>query len=107
MKNQLFPMPRVDKVLDNLGHACYFTTLDLASGKYQWGHKTEINLLFAPVKVMPICLINASYTFQKMMQRGLGGLQWQICMVYLDNIIVYSKPFSQHRQNLCSVFDLF
>ena len=75
MKNQIFPMPRVDKVLDNLGHACYFTTLDLASGKYQWGHKTEIKLLFAPVKVMPICLINASYTFQKMMQLGLGGLQ--------------------------------
>ena len=34
-KIQIFPMPRVDEVLDTLGDACYFTTLDLASGYWQ------------------------------------------------------------------------
>ena len=31
-KKQIIPMPRVDDVLDSLGDACCFTTLDLASG---------------------------------------------------------------------------
>ena len=51
--------------------------------------------------------LNASYTFQKMMQLVLSGLQWQICMVYLDDVIVYSKSFNAHLDNLRSVFDRF
>ena len=112
-KKQIFPMPRVDEVLDSLGDACFFTTLDLASGYWQTPMKPsdmektafctrQGNFEF---KVMPMGLVNASYTFQKMMQLVLSGLQWQICMVYLDDVIVYSKSFSQHLRNLRSVFD--
>ena len=114
-RKQIFPMPRVDEVLDSLGDACYFTTLDLASGYWQIPmepndmEKTAFctrqgNFEF---RVMPMGLVNASYTFQKMMQLVLSGLQWQICMVYLDDVIVYSKSFAQHLFNLCSVFDHF
>ena len=52
-------------------------------------------------------LVNASYSFQKMMQLVPSGLQWQICMVYLDDVIVYSKSFQKHLENLRSVFDSF
>ncbi len=114
-KIQIFPMPRVDDVLDSLGDACYFTTLDLASGYWQIPmdpidmEKTAFctrrgNFEF---KVMPMGLVNASYSFQKMMQLVLSGLQWQICMVYLDDVIIYSKSFEKHLDNLRSVFDRF
>ena len=56
-------------------------------------------------RVMPMGLINTSYTFQKMMQLVLSGLQCQICMVYLRDVIVYSKSFEKHLQNLSSVMD--
>ena len=56
---------------------------------------------------MPMGLINTSYTFQKMMQLVLSGLQCQICMVYLRDVIVYSKSFEKHLQNLSSVMDRF
>ena len=50
---------------------------------------------------------HASYTLQKMMQLVLSGLQWQICMVYLGDVIVYTKSFDAHLDNLRSVFDRF
>ena len=42
-----------------------------------------------------------------MMQLVLGGLQWHICMVYLDDVIVYSKSFDKHLDNLNAVLDRF
>ena len=56
-------------------------------------------------RVMPMGLVNASFTFQKMMQLVLSGLQWQICMIYLDDVIVYSKSFEKHLENLRLIFD--
>jgi len=114
-KKHIFPMPRVDEVLDSLGDSCYFTTLDLASGYWQIPLKPEDREKTAfctrqgnfEFRVMPMGLVNASYSFQKMMQLVLSGLQWQICMVYLDDIIVYSKSFQKHLENLRSVFDRF
>ena len=112
-KLQIFPMPRVDEVLDSLGDARYFTTLDLASGYWQipMDPKDVEKTAFCTRQgnfefhVMPMGLVNASFTFQKMMQLVLSGLQWQICMVYLDDVIVYSKSFETHLENLRLVFD--
>ena len=84
----------------------HLLTLHQGTGKCRWNHKTERKLLLN-LGVMPMDLVNASYTFPKMIQLVLGGLQWQICMAYLDNVIIYSKSFSQHLQNLRSVFDRF
>ena len=114
-KKQIFPMPRVDDVLDSLGDACYFTTLDLASGYWQIPMTPEdmektafcIRKGNFEFRVMPMGLINASYTFQKIMQLVLSVLQWQIHMVYLDVVIVYSKSFEKQLQTLCSVMDRF
>ena len=114
-KKQVFPMPRIDEVLDSLGDSCYFTTLDLASGYWQVPmdpddmEKTAFctrsgNFHF---RVMAMGLTNASFTFQKMMQLVLSGLQWNICMVYLDDVIVFSKSFQKHLDNLRLVFDRF
>lgn len=58
-------------------------------------------------KVMPFGLTNALATFKRMMERILSGLSWNICMVYLDDIIVFSKSFKEQLDNLRQVFQRF
>ncbi len=56
-------------------------------------------------KVMPFGLCNAPATFQRLMDMVLTGLKWANCLVYLDDIIVVGRTFTQHLQNLISVFE--
>ena len=49
-------------------------------------------------------LSNAPATFQRLMDIILAGLKWQCCLVYLDDIIVYSPTFEQHLEDLNKVF---
>ena len=53
---------------------------------------------------MPYGLTNSSCTFQKLMERVLWKLQWKICLVYLDDVITYSKDFESHMSNLQQIF---
>ena len=45
-------------------------------------------------------LTNSPATFQRMMELILRGLPWHICMVYLDDILIYSRSFEDHLANL-------
>jgi predicted RNase H-like HicB family nuclease len=38
------------------------------------------------------------------MDNVLAGLTWDVCLVYLDNIIVHGKTFAEHLENLRKVF---
>ena len=44
---------------------------------------------------------------QKVVLLALSSLHWQICTVNLDDIIVFSKTFDHHINNLCLIFDRF
>ena len=108
-----YPLPRIDESLDSLSHTKYFSTLDLASGYWQIGlvvdarKKSEFCTTSGlyQFKVMPFGLTNAPATFQRLMERILAGLQWQICLVYIDDVIIFSRTFDDHVQHLSVIFE--
>ena len=54
---------------------------------------------------MPFDLCNAPSTFQRAMDQLLMGLKGIYCLVYLDDIIIFSKTFEKHLEQLKQVFD--
>ena len=50
--------------------------------------------------VMPFGLCNSPATFQRLMDMVLTGLQWNSCLVYLDDVIILGTTFHHHLQNL-------
>jgi len=107
-----YPLPRIDETVDALGGAKFFSTLDLASGYWQVPvsekdrEKTAFcanNKLFQ-FKVMPFGLCNAPSTFQRLMDTILRNLTWKYCLVYLDDIIVFSSNFDAHIERLELIF---
>ena len=111
-KKDVYPLPRIDDILDTLGDANYFSSLDLASGYWQVELDSESRQkpafttyrgLYEFVR-MPFGLCNAPATFQRLMQTVLAGLEWRTCFVYLDDILVVSRSFDEHLQHLNEVF---
>ena len=54
---------------------------------------------------MPFALTNAPATFQCLMESCLGDMHLKRCIIYLDDIIVFSKIPEQHLQRLRGVFE--
>jgi len=107
-----YPLPRMDDILDHLAGNSWFTTLDLKSGYWQIGIRPEdrektafsIGRGLWQFKVMPFGLCNAPATFERLMEKVLHGVLHRICLVYLDDVIVYSKTFAGMLKNLREVF---
>ncbi|MCG8044653.1 MAG: hypothetical protein JAY66_03025, partial [Candidatus Thiodiazotropha taylori] len=108
-----YPLPRIDDSLDQLARAKWFSCLDLNSGYWQVEvddvdrEKTAFvsrQGLFE-FRVMPFGLCNAPATFERLMETILAGLNWQICLIYLDDIIVMGKTFHDMLDNLDKVLN--
>ena len=56
---------------------------------------------------MPFGLYNAPGTFQRLMNSTLSGLQWSSCLVYLDDVIIFSKTLEEHLARLTAVLERF
>ena len=54
--------------------------------------------------VMPFGLCNAPTTFQGLMERVLVGMQWEILVLYLNDVVIYSVTFLEHMAHLWSMF---
>lgn len=110
-KRDVYPLPRIDDTLDRLRHARYFSSLDLKSGYWQIEvdeRDREKTAFVTPdglyeFKALPFGLCCAPATFQRMMDSVLSGLKWQSCLVYLDDVVVFSATFEQHIERLRSV----
>ena len=110
-----YPIPRIEDNLDALEGARWFSTLDLASGYWQvrMAEEDKEKTAFGTQSglyqftVMPFGLCNAPATFERLMERLLRGLQWQVAVVYLDDVIVWGRTFEEHHQRLTTVLERF
>lgn len=107
-----YPIPNITDILDKLGRSIYFTTLDLAAGFHQIEmhpnsiEKTAFNVNNGHYEFlrMPFGLRNSPSTFQRCMDNVLRGLQGNNCLVYMDDIIIYSSSLKEHIESLTKVF---
>ena len=112
-RKDAYPLPRITETLDTLSNAEWFCTMDLASGYWQINMKESAKPMtafttrkgFFQFNVMPFGLSNAPATFQRLMERVLMGLQWQVCLCYLDDIIVFGATFQETLARLRCVMD--
>ena len=90
----------------------YFSTLDLASGYWQilMAEEDKEKTAFTceeglfEWEVMPFRLTNVPATFQRVMDMVTAGLKWMTCLVYLDDIIIFTQTFAEHLEQLEHVF---
>ena len=112
-KRDSFSLPRLDETMDALIGAKFFSKLDLKSGYYQIPmyepHKERTAFSAGPLgffewNSMPMGTVNATATFQRLMQQCLGNMHLKECVVFLDDILVYSSTLQSHLQRLINVF---
>ena len=109
-----YPLPRIDDTLDSLQQLNFISTLDLRSGYWQVEMDKDSRKKTAFVihkglfefNVMPFGLTNAPATFQRLMDIVSAGLKWQCCLVYIDDVVVFSPTFEQHMTDLERVFQI-
>lgn len=110
-----FPLPRIEETLDSMTEAKFFSTLDLAAGYNQIAveekdkHKTAFITPFGLFQYerLPFGLSGAPATFQRFMQRLFSEKLFEILLIYLDDLLVFSKTFEEHLQHLRYVFSTF
>ena len=108
-----YPIPRIDETLDSFYGCQYFTTLDLFSGYWQVEireedkYKTAFNTMYGHYEFnrMPFGLCNAPSTFQRLMDTVLEEVLRKFALVYIDDLIIYSKTIEEHAFHLTCVFD--
>lgn len=110
----VYPLPRVDETLEALHGAQRFSSLDLHAGYWQLAVAQEDKVKTAfttrrglfQFKRMTFGLCNAPSTFQRLMDCVLRGLTWICCLVYLDDVVIFTKgTVAQHVVELAVVLE--
>ncbi|MCG8113688.1 MAG: RNase H-like domain-containing protein, partial [Candidatus Thiodiazotropha taylori] len=108
-----YTLPRIDDTIDTLIGSKYFSKLDLRSGYWQVEieeqdkYKTAFtvgNMGFFECNRMAFGLTNAPASFQRLMERCMGDMNLKECLIFLDDILIFSSTFEEHLSRLEAVF---
>ena len=108
------PLPHICEMLESLAGAAHYSTFDMNSGFWQVPMSPESKQYTAftlgsmglyECDSMPFGLCNAPPTFQRLMQNCLGELNLTYCLIYLDDIIVFSHTEEEHLERMRIIFD--
>ena len=126
MVKDAYSLPRIEDALDSLNGACIFISLDLKAGYWQvelddnsipltafmvepLGFYECVRMPFgltnAPATFQHVGLTNAPATFQHFMESCLEDLHLNWCIIYLDDIIIFSKDPDDHLKRLEAIFE--
>ena len=108
------PLPCICETLESLAGAAHYSTFDMNSGFWQVPMSSESKQYTAftlgsmglyECESMPFGLCNAPPTFQRLMQNCLGELNLTYCLIYLDDVIVFSHTEEEHWERMRVIFD--
>ena len=111
-KKDAYPLPRMQETMECMVGARLFSSMDLKSGFWQvkMSEESQQYTAFTVGSLgvyeflrMPYGLCNAPATFQRLMQNCLSELNLTYALIYLDDVIVYSKTEEDHLHRLSTV----
>ena len=107
------PLPRICETLESLAGAAHYSMFDMNSGFWQVPMDEESKQYTAftlgsmglyECESMPFGLCNTPPTYQRLMQNCLGELNLTYCLIYLDDVIVFSDMPEEHLRRMRVVF---
>jgi hypothetical protein len=113
VKNK-YPLPRIDDLLDRLGGAKVFSKINVRSGYHQIQFKPEdvpktafrTHYGHYEYLVVPFGLTNAPAVFMDYMNRIFHSYLDKFVVVFIDDILVYSKTLEEHKEHLKIVMEI-
>ena len=108
-----YPIPKIQDLINRLGKAKWFTKIDLQKGYYQveiaeedrWKSAFKTRYGTFQFLVMPFGLSGAPATFQRLMQNIFINELDEFVVIYLDDVLVYSRTREEHMQHLRRVLE--
>ncbi|GJS34427.1 putative reverse transcriptase domain-containing protein [Tanacetum coccineum] len=113
VKNR-YPLPRIDNLFDQLQGSSVYSKIDLRSGYHQLRvregdiPKTEFRTRYGhyEFQVMPFGLTNAPAVFMDLMNRVCKPYLDKFVIVFIDDILIYSKNKKEHEEHLRTILEL-
>ena len=108
-----YALPRISDILNSLLVHKYFAVLDMKSGHHQTEiddeHKERTAFTVGPIRFyeyirMPFGVANTPATYGRLMEDCFTGLNLDICFIYLDYVIIFSKTYEEYLERLEQVF---
>ena len=114
-KKDNYPLPHIRDVVDKMEGSMFWTTLDAASAYWsmpldeQDKEKTAFQVPRGKFEfnVTPYGLTNAGASYQRLMDICLSGLPSNRILAYMDDVVIFSRTFSEHIADIREVFKRF